>query len=239
MKNIDEGKTIREIVIEYPQALDVFERHRIDYCCGGNRSLREVAAESTLGLETLVREIEEVLSRDPSAPRTKDWTRESPANLVRFIEDTHHTYVKRELPRLTQMMSAVLSAHGAHHGEILHPLSRIFIELAGEIDLHLRKEEDELFPAAAVSAGRGEETIKSGTAQGQPLEKLLAGLIDDHHRVGRALDEMRELTAGFAVPDDACPTFTALYRGFEALERDLHRHIHLENNVLFPRLSSS
>jgi len=227
---IDPTATVQDVVVEHPQTLAVFEKHGIDYCCGGGKGLTNAAQEQGVDVDSLVAELAAVIASptDPDAELQPDWSVASLSDLMDYIVSKHHVFVKQQLPRLEGMMSAVVVAHGAAHSDTLRPLQDKFGALKADIDEHLRKEEGDLFPAIR-QLGSGD--------QGN-LDARLAETQQEHEIVGSVLHAMRELTAGYAVPADACPTYTGLYRGLAAVERDLHRHIHLENNILFPRAAA-
>lgn len=225
-------QTVGEIAAETPAAIRVFERYRIDYCCGGKRPLGEVCQERGISPETLLAELAQA-GRQPDSH--SDWSHASLASLIAHIVSTHHLYLKSELPLLRARLAKVLEAHGARYPEILTPLQPVFVGLADELSAHLRKEEIILFPAieeieAARAAGRKPTPSPFGS-----VENPIRMMIFEHDNAGNALAEMRRLTQGYAVPPDVCATYRALYEGLEQLETDLHQHIHLENNILFPR----
>lgn len=224
--------TVGEIATQTPAAVRVFEKHQIDYCCGGQRSLQAACQERGISAEALLAELEQA-GRLPDSGR--DWTHASLAELVEHILSTHHDYLKQELPALSARLVRVMEAHGANHGQTLVPLSSAFRSLQEEITGHLRKEEMVLFPAileleTASAAGRRPAPTPFGSI-GNPIRMM----VFEHDNAGEALSEMRRLTQGYVTPPDACATFRALYQGLEELEADLHQHIHLENNILFPR----
>src|SRR5262249_55493110 len=148
---------------------------------------------------------------------------------------THHAYLRRELPLLDRGLAAVLTAHGLRYGKMLGPLAETFTTLRQELDVHMMKEERVLFPfieraERSLAAGTPVETRPFGTFR-NPIQMME----HEHDSVGRALSEARRLTSQYTLPTDACSTFRMLYAGLVELERDLHLHIHLENNILFPR----
>jgi regulator of cell morphogenesis and NO signaling len=224
--------TVGEIAAQTPAAVRVFEKHHIDYCCGGQRRLEEACQERGISVEALLAEVEQA-GRLPDSGR--DWTQASLAELVAHILSTHHEYLRRELPALSARLARVMEAHGEKHGQTLAVLRSVFDGLSQEISAHLRKEEMVLFPAiqeleAARAAGRRSAPSPFGS-----IENPIRMMIFEHDNAGGALSEMRRLTQGYLAPPDACATFRALYQGWEELEADLHQHIHLENNILFPR----
>ncbi len=225
-------QTVREIAATNPAAVRVFEKHGIDYCCGGQRPLGEVCAERGISPEAILAEVE-AGSRGQAPER--DWMTASLAELIAHIVCRHHAYLNTELPLLEARLAKVVEVHGSRHPEVLRPLQPVFAALKGELEMHLRKEEMVLFPAiqeleTAAAAGREAELPHFGTVR-NPIRMME----HEHESAGQALRTMRELTRGYAPPADACATYRALYAGLEELEKDLHTHIHLENNILFPR----
>jgi len=217
--------------VRYPRSLTLFEKYGIDYCCGGDATLSKAAEEKGVSLSNLLSELEELISAppDPEAELEPDWSVASLGDLIDYIVSKHHLFMKQQLPRLGQMMEAVVVAHGNTHGDVLRPLRDRFLTLREAIEQHLRKEEEVLFPAVRQLSNGG----------GHDLSVLIRETVQEHETVGSILHAMRELTSAYETPADACPTYHGLYRGLAAIERDLHRHIHLENNVLFPRAAAS
>jgi regulator of cell morphogenesis and NO signaling len=231
--NVTPQTTVAEIASAMPRAIPVFQKHGIDFCCGGRRALAEVCEEKGVNFETLVGEIE-TASVKPTGAET-DWTTEPLGALIDHILARYHAGLKEELPRLFALAEKVATVHGANHPDTLPALRDSFRSLKDELDSHLEKEEHVLFPYVREleSAARGLRpsfTIPLGLASGA------IGVMEREHEVaGLALKTIHRLTDGFRPPDDACGSFRALYAGLEIFEADLHSHIHLENNILFPR----
>ncbi len=225
-------KTVRDYAVENPNATRVFEKYGIDYCCGGHKSLTDACAAANVDVNDVLKGIEG--SEPSTAGNTKDWRKESLTALVEHINSTHHVYVKEEVPRLTQLIAKVVAAHGTNHPELL-TVQEIFSDLGQELSMHLMKEEQILFPyvaAAERSAKTGEPVPAScfGTVQ-NPVRMMMM----EHDSAGVALKQLRELTSDYTVPADACISYKTLYQALQDFEKDLHQHIHLENNILFPR----
>jgi regulator of cell morphogenesis and NO signaling len=215
----------------------VFEEHGIDYCCGGGKCLADVATERGLKLPALVEALEQALQTAPSktAPTDKDWYAAPLGELVKHIVEIHHGYMKTALPRLRSLVPTVLKAHGAHHGDVLRQVQDLFNAIDAELSSHLIKEEQVLFPHivavdAHVREGAPMPQSGFGTAR-NPIRQME----HEHESAGQALAKLREVTRDYALPADACPTFRAMYEELQRMEADLHQHIHLENNILFPR----
>ncbi len=219
MTTLSEQKTVGEIAAEMPASVRVFDKYRIDYCCGGKFSLSDACRGRGIPPEEVLAELEKVAAGDRQGPR--DWSSASLEELIDHIVSTHHEYLKTELPRLEYMLDKVLAAHGPNHGDSLVPLSRTFAALKDELESHMAKEEMILFPM--IKAGHG--------GVGSPIRVM----IQEHDNAGQGLAAMRQVTGSYAAPADACATYRAVFHGLEALEADLHQHIHLENNILFPR----
>ncbi len=225
-------KRVRDYAVENPNATRVFEKYGIDYCCGGHKPLADACAAANVDVNEVLKGIESGTA--PSNDNAKDWRRESLTALVEHINNTHHVFVKEEVPRLLQLIAKVVAAHGANHPELL-TVQQTFSDLGQELSMHLMKEEQILFPYVAQaerSAKTGEPLPPScfGTVQ-NPVRMMMM----EHDSAGTALKELREATSDYAVPGDACISYKTLYQALQDFEKDLHQHIHLENNILFPR----
>ncbi|MFW6161286.1 MAG: iron-sulfur cluster repair di-iron protein [Planctomycetota bacterium] len=234
--DIDETTVVRDIVVEHPETRPVLERHGIDYCCGGESALGEAAAEQEVELDAVVADIQQTIraSQESGQPR-RDWSKESLTDLIGYVESTHHGYLRAQLPRLDSLFGRVLEAHGERHGDVLRPLYAVFWGLRAEMEQHLMKEEQMLFPYLRhLDAAAREDGPRPQFPCGH-VGGPIAQMRHEHENAGQALAKCRELTGDYTLPDDACESFSALYDGLQALEADLHEHIHLENNILFPR----
>lgn len=225
---------VGDIATKVPASMTVFERYGVDFCCGGQRTLEEAVQERGLQVGDVLAEIERaVTAQEDEDELHQDWSLMSPAGLVDHIEQAHHSYLRNQLPRAGQEMTKVLGVHGPNHPE-LWEIGQIYETLRKSLEEHLVKEEQQFFPAireleAARNANRKTESITA--------DRVLAGLKEleeEHDEVGGALHRLHDLTGGYKAPHDACPTYAGLYQRLLALEADIHRHVHLENNVLIP-----
>ncbi len=233
---LTEKTTVREAVAKNPQTRRVFERYGIDYCCGGLHDLETAALEKGVDSATLLAALVEAIDAPVSEDeREKDWSGSALTELADHIERRHHTFMKEQLPRLAGLMSTVLEAHGPRHGSMLSLVQDVYNSLKLEIEEHLMKEEQILFPFIRRIDKYAQEGGERPESDCGSVQNPIHQMEHEHDNVGRALARMRELTSDYSLPDDACNTFRALYEGLEALERDLHEHIHLENNILFPK----
>ena len=224
--------TLRAIALEQPATIRVFERFHLDYCCGGKRPLAEACAAQGIDAGKLILELEEAIN----GGRTTEVHPQGMTNteLIRHIVDTHHSFVRSELPRLDAMMQKVAAAHWQTHTEVI-ALKRQLAQLRDELTTHLMKEEQILFPYI-------ESVERSREGKGAPpqacfstIESPIRMMIMEHEEAAALLESMRAETNGFTPWEGACPTSAGLYHGLAEFERDLHRHVHLENNLLFPR----
>jgi len=231
---LDENTMLWKIVAHHPASREVLERLGIDYCCHGKRTLQAVAEESGLSFDKLAEAIRQAIaSGDDSDPDERDWTTEPLHALIDKIVECHHTYTRDQLKLVDKLLTRVARVHGDKHGDLLAKLRELFNNLAAEIEHHLYQEEAVVFPhiedALGCMAGGPELQICLG------FEETVLQLEHEHEEAGRTLDRMRSLTDNFRPPRDACESFRALYAALEDIEKDLHKHIHLENNILFPR----
>lgn len=232
--NINVASTVKELAITIPGATRVFEKLGIDYCCGGNRTLADACVKAKVPVEDVTKSLAQAEHSLLSPEELHDWPAASMTSLIHHIVEKHHTYTKEELPRLEKLMNKVCAVHGANHPELL-PLRTAFLSLKEELEPHLMKEEQVLFPyiTKMESALTQQSAIPMscfGTVQ-NPVRMMNI----EHDAAGDLLREMREVTANYAVPDGACMSYQALFAALLELEADLHQHIHLENNVLFPK----
>lgn len=226
-------RTIRDIAIETPGTTRVFEEYRIDYCCGGNKSFEEACSAAGVDPMAVAQKIDDVLKAQNSGEKKDSLDSKSLSEIIEYIVAKHHIFTVGEIERLIPLMDKVCARHGDQHPE-LYELKTNFTALADSLIPHLRKEEQVLFPyiQELESSIRNDYPLippHFGTVA-NPIRMMMV----DHEEDGKRLNIMRRITNEYTLPQDACPSFTALYAGLEDLERDLHRHIHVENNILFP-----
>ncbi|MEZ4585402.1 MAG: iron-sulfur cluster repair di-iron protein [Gemmatimonadales bacterium] len=219
------SRTVGELVAEDYARASVFAQYGIDFCCGGDRLLARACEEAGVPPESVLQALTELGRSASSHPGPRLWTL---ARLVAHIEQEHHGYVRRTLPRLRQWTETIARVHGPRHPELAE-IEQLVKELEGELESHMRDEETRLFPQIAVREDPGER--EAGTIPGA----LVEALEDDHEHAGELARRIRRLANDFVPPVDACATYTATYALLEEFETDLHRHVHLENNILFPR----
>jgi len=231
--------TIADAIIAYPVLRPLFEKFGFDYCCGGKQPFREAVKESGLTLEKVLEDCyRQIAEAKPSAGvdnSSRDWSTSSLTDLANHIETTHHVYTRGALERIDQLLAKVQRAHSGAHGAMLDAARRHFNAVRDELSAHMPKEESILFPAmraleAYLSGAADKPQFPFGTIA-KPIEQMVA----EHEEAGDALAELRKATQGYELPQDSCPTFEAMYEAMVELERDVHLHIHLENNILFPR----
>lgn len=218
-------RTLADLVTADPGAARVLEHYGLDYCCGGGRPLDQACAAAGVDPATVL----DALAAAP-ATSTPDWATMAPEVLVDHLEATHHAYLHTELPRLTALADKVADVHGARHPELV-AVRGTYAELRAELEPHLMKEEQILFPLIReLVASAGTAEAHCGSLELGPIRVMMM----EHDRAGELLTELREATGGYEVPDDGCASYRALYEGLAELEADTHLHVHKENNVLFP-----
>lgn len=216
-------RTIGELVAERPGRSRVFQSLSIDFCCQGGRTLLEACGSKGINTDVVLDQLAAELE-DRNAPS------ENPAELpsdelISYIVTKHHGFLRNELPRLHAMAERVASVHGEKRSA-LREVFEIFCLIEAELSSHMVKEEEILFPAIL--------RLHQGESLSATLDGPISCMIHEHDEVGSLLGKLRELTGAFQAPEDACNTYRALFAGLADLEMDLHRHIHLENAVLFP-----
>ncbi len=223
MTGIAADMKVGQIAAEYPLSTRVFARHGIDYCCGGGKPLASVCEKKGLDSTTLLAEIKKELTAPGNG--VADWNSAALGDLIDHILSAYHQPLYEELPRLEAMARKVDRVHGERDARLADILA-VYLTLKSELDSHMPKEEQILFPM--IRAGEG------GLAKG-PISVML----HEHYVAADCLRKLSELTDAYTVPEGACNTWRALWHGLAALETSLHEHIHLENNILFPRALAS
>jgi regulator of cell morphogenesis and NO signaling len=225
-------KTIGEIVAADFRAAKVFARHGIDFCCGGKVALAAICTEKGLDLATITGELAAVQNE----PKTRDqnYSSWSLSFLADYIVNTHHVYLKENDGQIVAYANKIASVHGAHHPEVIQ-IAAIFARIAADMIAHLKEEEEVFFPAIK----RAEAARVSGsTPDDEDRETIRVSLLTlqrEHEEIGDAVHTIHDLSREYALPDDVCNTFMVTYQKLEEFEADLHKHVHLENNILFPK----
>ncbi len=231
---IQDHATVGDIAALSLAAVNVLEEHGIDYCCAGKRAFDDVCREKGLSAEELKAQIDRATGTLKNA--STDWNTARMRDLIRHIVSTHHEFLKLELPRIGQRVVRVLQAHGAKDPATLNELQTVYQALWQELDLHMHKEELMLFPAIERYEVAVESRSPLPPAPFGSIANPIAVMEREHSDVGDALRRIRELTRDFLPPEYACATYRSMLDGLKGLEADLHTHIHLENNILFPRV---
>ena len=224
--------TVREIAIENPASIRVFEKFGIDYCCGGRKPLTAACAERNLDPALVLAELEGASQAGTATAR--DWNKEPLGALCRHIVSAHHDYVRSELPRLGLFAQKVVARHGSDRSE-LPQIQQLVGAVGEELLQHLSKEEVVLFPyirnLEESLATCGPRSLGCFGTVRNPIRVMMA----EHDAAGALLSQIRELSSDYTPPEGACPTYRGFYQALSEFERDLHQHVHLENNILFPR----
>ena len=219
---------VGELVVQRPSRARVFERFGLDYCCGGKFSLDEACRKKGIDPQQVLA----ALAQDDagSAPATRDWSAASLTELTAHIEATHHAYLRQEMPRLEYLTGRVADRHGAQRAE-LRKIHQIFLAFQAEMDAHMNKEEQMLFPMCRqLDHAKTAPSFHCGSVR-NPVAMMVA----EHDSAGADLHQMRMLTGDYVPPADACNTYRAMLAGLAELEADTHQHVHIENNILFPK----
>jgi regulator of cell morphogenesis and NO signaling len=231
--NITASSTVRDIALEAPASIRVFEKFGIDYCCGGRKSLAEACTAAQLSLEQVLQKLHDAQAAQEK-PEVANWHNTSFADLVGHLEQQHHKYLGEEIPRIAALAVKVTSRHGSAHPE-LATIGTTFSSLAQDLNVHMLKEEQVLFPYIV----RMEKDLNDGKSLPriffQTVKNPVRFMMAEHDNAGEFLEQIRQLSNNFTAPADACPSYRAFYQGLQEFEQDLHSHVHLENNILFPR----
>jgi len=222
---------VRDIVNEFPKTSDIFKRNRIDFCCGGNIPLSQAAAQNSLNLDSIIDELKVVIAEyENTEIDVEVWTDSDSNTIIDHVITNYHRVSEEELALLSPYVTKVSRVHGDNHLELIK-MNELFYEFKKELLEHMVKEEEIVFPLI--------KQLADGTAP-NPEEaiNMIVELEKEHDHAGEILRQIRAITADFALPIDACGTYRLVYARLEALESLTFMHVHLENNILFPRYLS-
>jgi len=230
IKRFDTNQKIGEIAAIFPKATDIFMEYEIDFCCGGDRALKEALQEQGISEEEMLYKLNKAYDEfKETLDKETDWNKESMGDLVDYIISKHHSFMREQLPVTAQLLNKILKVHYVNSGELLSRLNKLFSTLKMEIEEHLIKEEELLFPLIKeYEKNPSENTLEK-------LIKVMKEVEEEHDVAGDILKDMRRLTKGYIVPETGCSSFEKTYQKIEDIEEDLFKHIHLENNILFKR----
>lgn len=223
---------VKDIALSDPKARRILEDAGVDYCCGGAKSLHEACLHTEVPAEEILRRLSE--NREQVSPTGDVWTSAPLADLTRHIQEQHHQYVREAIPRIRTLLEKVKAKHGENHREIAD-IQMLFTEVGHEMIMHMQKEEQILFPyidgmERSIQAKKMVEPSFFGTVR-NPIQAMMS----EHDSAGELVKQIRGASSGYTPPPDACTSYLALYQELRQFEEDLHQHVHLENNILFPR----
>jgi len=223
---------IGDIVVKLPKASEVFKAFQIDFCCGGNRPLIEAINENGLNEEVVLSKLQDAYEQVQGLKvEGTDWTKASFSDLIDHVINTHHAYLNQELPKLSELTRKIYRVHGADHTELSN-VYKLFHTLKMELEQHLIKEEEIVFPLIKKYEANPSDELLEKTLN------VITELEGEHEEAGNVLKELRKITNGYKMPSDGCQSYDLTFKGLELLESDTFQHIHLENNIMFPRLAA-
>lgn len=228
--NITEKKTIAEVVTENIKSAHIFKKHGIDFCCGGGITIQKACKKTKTDYAVLKKELETV----DSVSRAYDYDSWDLIFLIDHIQNVHHTYVEENITLLIQYANKVAKVHGEHYPEVIE-INKLFTEVVNELTVHMKKEELILFPYVKQLVASKKENSYLQKPPFGTVENPIHMMESEHENAGDVFKEIARLTNNYTVPEGACNTFKALYAKLDEFEQDLHQHIHLENNILFPK----
>ena len=220
------SQSIGDIVSIMPKASEIFKEYNIDFCCGGSRPLIEAIREQRLSEPEVLGKLDKAYEETREFAYKGDFRKMSPGELIDYIVNTHHVFLKRNLPELSELAAKILRVHGTNHSE-LFKVHRLFHNLKTELEQHLIKEEEVLFPMIKEYDGHPSMELLDR------INKVMKETEDEHETAGGVLKELGKVTGEYKVPEDGCRSFSLTYEKLRELEADLFQHIHLENNILF------
>ena len=228
MSKFNSTQTIGMIVSAMPKASDIFKEYKIDFCCGGNRPLIEAIKAQGLDEKEVMERLEKAYEEAQKYSNGQvDFKTMAPSDLIEHIINTHHAYLNTELPEISKYVNTILKVHGKTHGDVLFKVHKLFHSLKADLEQHLIKEEQILFPMIK------EYDKDPSVEMVDRIAAVIKEIEDEHEGAGGILKDLRKITDEYKAPEDGCGTYKITFQKLEALEADLFQHIHLENNILF------
>jgi regulator of cell morphogenesis and NO signaling len=230
--NFNVETRVNEIALSSPRSRRILEDAGVDYCCGGGKSLQEACLHANVSAEMILNRLQQ--NRERARSDESGWTKAPLAELTSHIRERHHGYVRDVIPRLREMLAKVREKHGSKNREI-GEIEKLFADVAREMLMHMQKEEQILFPYidALERAANGNGVVDPPFFQ--TVRNPIYSMMQDHDAAGELVRKIRAASKGYLPPEDSCTTFKATYQELQQFEEDLHLHVHLENNILFPR----
>ena len=229
--NISEKKTVAEVVTENIKAAHIFKKHGIDFCCGGGITIEKACAKNDVDYAVLGKELGEIDENISKAYNYDNW---DISFLTDHIVDIHHIYVEESIPMLLQYAAKVANVHGHHYREVVE-INSLVIDVAKELAVHMKKEELILFPFIKQLYIADKKKSKPDLPLFGSVNNPIEMMQNEHENAGDIFKLIAKLSNNYTPPEEACNTFKALYAKLDEFEQDLHLHIHLENNILFPK----
>ena len=233
-QTVDLTATVGEFVAEDYRTAKVFEKYGIDFCCGGKVDLSDVCREKGIDPAAIQREIQALKSTP--LDRGQNYEAWEPSFLADYIVNVHHSYLKENLEQIAVYARKVADVHGANHPEVIE-IAKIFDKIATDMAAHLREEEELFFPAIKRIDAARKASIEPEMKDLATIRDSLEKLNEEHNEIGDAVHVIRALSKDYAIPEDACNTYMVTYQKLTEFEDDLHKHVHLENNILFPKVA--
>jgi len=230
--NFNDETKVKDIALSNPGARQILEDAGVDYCCGGGKSLHEACLHADVPVEEILNRLRE--NSKHVNPDEANWTLAPLSDLTRHIRERHHRYVREAVARVQPLLDKVVAKHGKNHSE-LTGIQALFAEVAREMIMHMQKEEQILFPyiAALEKATNSHGSVEPPFFR--TVRNPIHAMMKEHDAAGELVTQIRKVSSEYIAPADACTTYKALYQDLREFEADLHRHVHLENNILFPR----
>ncbi len=224
------NKTIGEIVAEDFKAAAVFKKYGIDFCCKGNRTIEEACERKHINTQEVYNELQNLQKTSGEI----DFNSFPLDLLADYVEKTHHRYVDEKTPILLQFLNKLCNVHGGRHPELFE-INELFAQSAEDLGAHLRKEEQVLFPFIRQMVDANLKGITLENPHFGTVENPVNMMMHEHTVEGERFAKISEITNGYKTPEDGCTTFRVTFQMLEDFENDLHKHIHIENNILFPK----
>ncbi|PAU93274.1 iron-sulfur cluster repair di-iron protein [Aliifodinibius salipaludis] len=231
MMSITKERTVGQIVKDDYRTAQIFQQHGLDFCCGGGRTIEEACAKKDVDLNKIVQALNQITTDGSKEDNYDQWSLDF---LVDYIVNNHHEFTRNKLPEIGKYAKKVAAVHGKRHEE-LNVIYYEFTMLHTEIFNHLDKEEHILFPYIKQLVEAEKEGVKPEKPEFGEAANPIAMMEDEHDEAGTSMAKIRRLSNDFTPPEDACTTYRLLYENLEGFEKDLHKHVHLENNILFPK----